>query len=198
MITNQDRSKWFGASDTSMVMGNWDTRSFGDWWLVKLGIFVNNHKSWMIDCGNIIERHVIQAIEKLEGVKISIGTRPYHTRRLRLRVNYDGIRPKEIVEIKTSEKGFKKVPKNYWQQCQVLMYRMRKKKTGLYLYYMKDEDYLNPYFPDIDVSRIVRFDVEYDANFIKDYLPRLKFLKKCLKKKIRPTEEDYERWLLCR
>jgi hypothetical protein len=45
MIKNQDRSKWFGASDTSMIMGNWQTKTFNDWWMVKLGITTNNVKT---------------------------------------------------------------------------------------------------------------------------------------------------------
>ena len=194
MITNQDRSKWFGASDTHMVMGNFDTKSFTDWWLIKLGLFGRSYKSWVMDVGNIMERDIIKAIIKKEKSPIKLGSRPYYIRRLRIRVNYDGLRKDEVIEIKTSEKGFKKVPKNYWQQCQVLMYRMRKKKTGLYLYHMRDEDYLNPYFADIDISRIERFEISYDKEFIKEYLTRIKYLKKHLKNKTMPSNDDFERW----
>lgn len=38
MIHNHDRSKWFGASDTSTIMGRWDTKTFERFWRVKLGI----------------------------------------------------------------------------------------------------------------------------------------------------------------
>ena len=62
MIKNNDRSKWIGASDTSMVMGNWETETFKNWWLVKLGIHVNNYKSWAMDCGNIMEIPIIRFI----------------------------------------------------------------------------------------------------------------------------------------
>ena len=37
MIHNHDRSGWFGASDTSTIMGNWATETFRKWWLEKLG-----------------------------------------------------------------------------------------------------------------------------------------------------------------
>ena len=38
MIKNQDRSGWFGASDTSMVITkNRDTKTFKQWWSVKMG-----------------------------------------------------------------------------------------------------------------------------------------------------------------
>lgn len=35
MISNHDRSGWIGASDTAMVMGNWDTETFRRWWATK-------------------------------------------------------------------------------------------------------------------------------------------------------------------
>ena len=38
MIHDHDRSGWIGASDTSKVMGRWDTETFRKWWSVKLGI----------------------------------------------------------------------------------------------------------------------------------------------------------------
>ena len=37
MIHNQDRSGWFGASDTARIMGNWNTQTFARWWGEKLG-----------------------------------------------------------------------------------------------------------------------------------------------------------------
>ena len=41
MIHNHDRSGWFGASDTSTIMGNWETETFRKWWLEKLGLREN-------------------------------------------------------------------------------------------------------------------------------------------------------------
>lgn len=192
MINNNDRSKWFGASDTSIIMGNWNTETFKDWWMVKLGIMVKDVKTWAMDCGNLLEIPIIRLIEKLEGRKIKIGKRPYYNPFLRLRVNYDGLRKYEVVEIKTTSKGFKKIPKNYWQQCQVLMYRKKKDRCALYEYKMEETDYLNPYFPDLDKNRLTRHEIRYDEQFIKnEYLPRLRYLASCLKAKIYPTEEDY-------
>ena len=42
MIQSQDRSYYIGCSDTSMVVGNWKTKSFENWWLEKIGIYKNN------------------------------------------------------------------------------------------------------------------------------------------------------------
>ena len=193
MIKNQNRSKWFGASDTSMIMGNWETETFKEWWLVKLGINTNNGvKTWAMDCGNIMEIPLIRFIERLENSKIQIGKRPYYNIRLRLRCNYDGLRKSEVIEIKTTGKGFKKVPKNYWQQCQVLMFRKRKQRTSLYEYRMEELDYLNPYFPDIDGKRLFKHEILYDRGFIEnEYLPRLRYLARCLRAKKFPRLEEY-------
>lgn len=192
MIKNQDRSKWIGASDTAMVIGNWETDSFREWWLLKLGINTQTFKSYKMVCGNAMEIPIIRAIEKLEGEKIHIGRRPYYNIFLRLRCNYDGLRKYEVIEIKTTGNGFKNVPKNYWAQCQVLMFRKRRKTTALYQYKMSVEDYVNPYFPEIDYKRLTRHVIEYDEGFItNEYLPRLRYFAHCLRKKKFPKEEEY-------
>lgn len=193
MIKNQDRSKWFGASDTNTIMNSWETDTFKEWWATKLGFKGHSYKSWIMDCGNIMEIPIIRYIERQEGKKIAIGKHPYYNVFLRLRVNYDGIRKDEVVEIKTTEKLWKTVPKKYWQQCQVLMYRKRKKKTGLYAYQMESEDYASPYFPVIDGKRLKRYEIPYDEEFIKnEYIPRLKYLASCLRQKKFPSEKEYE------
>ena len=193
MIKNQNRAFWFGASDTSTIMGNWDTQTFLDWWFVKLGYYSNNRKSWKMDCGNILEIPIIREIEKQEGYKIHIGKHPYYKPFLRLRCNYDGLTKDFVIEIKTTGKMFVKVPKNYWQQCQVLMFRKRRKKAILYAYEMIDDDYANPYFPNVDYNRIKSFVIDYDKEFIEqEYKPRLKYLARCLKQKKVPSKIEYE------
>jgi hypothetical protein len=145
-----------------------------------------------MECGNAMEIPIIRAIETLEDEKIHIGKRPYHNIFLRLRCNYDGLRKDEVVEIKTTGHVFSSVPKNYWAQCQVLMFRKKKKQTSLYAYKMTVLDYTNPYFPEIDARRLTRFVISYDEDFIKkDYLPKLKYLAHCLRRKKFPKVEEY-------
>ncbi len=193
MIKNQNRAFWFGASDTSMIMGKWDTQTFLNWWFVKLGYYQNNRKSWKMDCGNLLEIPIIREIEKQECYKINIGKHPYYIWGLRLRCNYDGLTKDFVIEIKTTGKMFVKVPRNYWQQCQVLMFRKRRKKAILYAYEMVDDDYANPYFPNIDYKRIKSFVIDYDKEFIEiEYKPRLKYLARCLKCKRIPSKTEYE------
>lgn len=194
MIKNKNRSKWFGASDTDMIVGNWNTETFKKWWAIKLGYQSNSFHSWEMECGNIIEIPIIRFIEKIENKKIAIGRHPFYHFPIRLRVNYDGLRKNEVIEIKTTQEHWKSVPKKYWEQCQVLMYRKRKAKTGLYAYKMQTEDYLSPYFPTIDEKRLKRYEIKYDENFIKTvYMPRLKYLVKCLREKKYPSETEFKK-----
>ena len=192
MIKNNNRAHWFGASDTSIIMGNWETRSFLEWWFVKLGFYVNNKKSWAMICGNLLEIPIIREIEKQEHRKIHIGKHPYYNLPLKLRCNYDGFTKDAVIEIKTTKKIFYSVPKNYWEQCQVLMFKKKKKKAILYAYQMTDDDYRNPYFPNIDYNRIKSFVIDYDKEFIeKEYKPRLRYLAMCLRRKKVPSMIEY-------
>lgn len=193
MIKNQNRAYWFGASDTATIMGNWSTQTFVSWWFVKMGFYQNALKSWKMECGNLLEIPIIREIEKQESYKIKIGKHPYYTPSLRLRCNYDGLTKHFVVEIKTTQKMFSKVPRNYWQQCQVLMFRKRRKKAVLYAYEMTNDDYANPYFPNIDYKRIKSFVIDYDKEFIeKEYKPRLRYLASCLKRHKFPSMKEYE------
>lgn len=192
MITNQDRSKWFGASETSIIVGNWNTQTFHDWWTIKCGYKLPKYTSWAMQLGNILEIPIIKKLEQCENRRIRLGRRPVYRRRLRLRANYDGITDGFVVEIKTSKHGFDKVPKNYWQQCQVLMFATKRYDADLYCYTLIDEEYDCPYFAEIDGKRIRYFRIKYDVDFINnDYLPKLKYLAYCLRKGIYPTLEGF-------
>ena len=187
MIKNKDRSHWFGASDTSMVVGNWNSDSFTTWWMTKLGFYKTGYASRAMDCGNILETQIIRKVEEITGEKIKIGKRPFYTLFLRVRVNYDGYKKGSVVEIKTTKKMFKKVPINYWRQCQVLMWRKKVKRCELWAYEMQKEDYKYPYFDIIDKQRLKCFIIEYDEDFIKkEYLPCVRILKTYLCKKELP------------
>ena len=193
MIINQDRSKWFGASDTSIIMGNWNTQTFLNWWFVKLGFYNKSFNSWKMKCGNILEIPIIREIERKENIKIKLGKKPYYNKKLKIRVNYDGLRRDRCVEIKTCGKMFNEVPKNYWQQTQVEMNIKKKKQCDLYAYEMSDDDYLNPYFAKIDYNRIKCFEISYCEYFIeKEYKPRIKYLASCLKRRVIPNWSEYE------
>lgn len=176
MISSKDRSNYFGASDTSYIVGNWDTRSFEKWWLIKLGFTTNDFTNDNMLAGNNYEHKILEALEikNLQFDKQIINDR--------LRVNLDGNTDNCIYEIKTYnlKKEFK-ITKQYWRQAQVEMYASKIFNLYIIAYGLTEKDY-NNYFNEIDKNRIKKIKIEYDVDFInKEYLPNLKYLTECLK-----------------
>lgn len=177
MIQSQDRSCYIGASDTSCAVANWETKSFENWWLEKLGLKRNNLKTEAMQTGTNYEHKILNALE-IEGLEkdkqIIID---------RLRVNLDGNTEDCIYEVKTykKEKEFK-VSKQYWRQAQVEMYASKIHNLYIVAYELEENDYKN-FFNEIDKERLKLIKVDYDERFIqKEYLPKLKVLTECLKK----------------
>lgn len=187
MIQSQDRSNYIGASDTSMVVGNWKTKTFEKWWLEKLGLYKNDIKTEAMQTGTNYEHKILDTlkIEDLEKDKQIIIDR--------LRVNLDGNTDTCIYEVKTHNKENEfKVSKQYWRQAQVEMYASNIHKLYIVAYGLNDNDYKN-FFNKIDKERIELLQVEYDENFIKDeYLPKLEILTNCLKKGVFPDANNTE------
>lgn len=181
MIKNKSRAGWFGASDTATVMGNWQTKTFAAWWMVKLGLAENNFTNIYLAAGTAYEHRILDAL----GVKKrdrQIKIRKIDGKPVRLRVNLDGEDKEYIHEVKTHSKPGFKVPKNYWQQAQVEMFATGKK---LYIdhYLLLPEDYDN-FFNEIDPDRLGKIEIPYDREWVeKEYIPRLIHLSKCLKER---------------
>lgn len=177
MIQSQDRSGYIGASDTSMVVGNWETKTFELWWLEKLGIRKNNLNTEAIKCGNNYEHKILDAleIEDLEKDKQIIQGK--------LRINLDGNTSDCIYEVKThkADKIFK-VSKQYWRQVQVQMYASNIKKAYIVAYDLGEKEYRN-FFTEIEKERIQLIPIEYDEEFIQnEYLPKLNILSDCIER----------------
>lgn len=177
MIKNKDRSGYIGASDTKYVMGNWNTKTFKKWWLSKLGINDVSFQTKYTLAGTNYEHKIIDAlnIPLIEKDKqIIIG---------KLRVNLDANTKNKIYEIKTykHEKGFDiKKHKDYYEQVQVQMYASKIFEAEIVAYGLLKEDY-NNYFNEIEKNRLKHIEIIYDEKWINDmYLPRLKYLEKCL------------------
>ena len=183
MIQSQDRSYYIGCSDTSIVVGNWNTKTFEKWWLEKIGIYKNEIKTEAMQTGTNYEHKILDSleIENLEKDKQIINEA------LRLRANLDGNTDTCIYEVKTYnvEKEFK-VSKQYWRQAQVEMYASNIHDLYIVAYALNEKDYKN-FFNEIDKDRISYHKIDYDKDFIeKEYLPKLKILAECLKKGVFP------------
>ena len=180
MIKSKDRSGWIGASDTAMVMANWNTPTWHKWWAVKLGIATSNLQTAAMQVGNAYEHRILDAL----GVRRR--DRQIKRRRLRLRVNLDG--ENEIIhEVKTHSSEVFKVSRAYWLQAQVEMFAARKKLV-INAYRVTEAEYKNFFLP-IDPERLTEHPINYDPVFIREqYLPRLRILARCLRKGVYPDE----------
>lgn len=176
MIESEDRSGYFGASDTAIIMGNWSTKTFSRWWMQKLGLDNSHISTKAMNAGTYYE-HAI-----LEHIGVPRMDHQIIIPDLRLRVNYDGDAPGSIWEVKThsADKVFR-VSKAYWQQVQVqtfakLTVEHKLPRAEIVAYGLTEADYRN-FFNDIDPQRLSEYTVEYDPGFIRQYLKRLKYLR---------------------
>lgn len=185
MIASQDRSGWFGASDTARIMGNWHTHTFMRWWLVKLGTVTDNYSSRAMRAGTAYEHKILDALGIVQRDR-QIKIRP-----LRLRVNLDGETMDTVEEVKTYGTERFVVSRAYWQQMQVEMFAARA-FGEIIAYRMEPEDYRNFYNP-IDYDRISRHPIAYDPGWVeREYLPRLQYLAWCLKRRRTPSETAFQ------
>jgi hypothetical protein len=174
MIISKDRSGWFGASDVSYIMGNRETATFKKWWLEKLGLRQSNLNTKSMRVGTEYEHKILNTIPNVK------KDRQILIPELRLRVNLDG-ETDIIHEIKTHsiDKPYKPT-KAHKQQVIVQMYAT-KKEAEIVSYGLTEDDYKN-YFNPIDIDRIQHHKIDYDEDFINEFLENLKYLRRCLKK----------------
>lgn len=187
MIATKDRSGWFGASDTDYIVGNWDTKSFTNWWLIKLGVHRSDFENVAMNAGTHKEHQILEHIGVTETDKQILLPE------LKLRVNLDGNTEDTIYEVKThaADKVFK-CPIKYKRQVWVQMYASGYKKAYIVAYGLKNEDYRN-YFLSVDKDRVKTIPIEYNEEFIlKTYLPRLEYLAGCLDRGVFPDIAEFE------
>ncbi len=188
MISDQDRSGFFGASDTKYIMGNWKTKTFQNWWLTKLGISTNNFRNVSMNAGTYYEHAILDVI----GVPRKDHQIIIPEYKLRINLDGDGIGRVDEVKTYALEKGFK-VTKAYWQQVQVQMFAKlweegKVPNTNIWAYGLLPEDYKN-FFNPIDRERLKAYPQDYDKTFIEGYLKRIVCLKYCLEKGVMPDEK---------
>lgn len=187
MISDKDRSGYIGASDTGMVMRNWNTKTFEKWWRVKQGILVYDFSTDAMKAGTAYEHKILDAlgIPDLEKDKQIIKGR--------LRVNLDGNTTTKIYEVKTHSAGKPfMVSVDYRRQVNVEMYALGVRDAEITAYALEPEDYRN-WYRTIDKNRISHHEIQYDESFIALYVPRMEYLCKCLETGMFPKEEEVSR-----
>ena len=204
MITDHDRSYWFGASDTKNVMlDNHSTRTWQEFWEEKCGRLTRDIDSMATATGTRFEHPILDAIDG-----DIAKDRQIILEDLRLRVNYDGDKDGIIYEVKThkADKPFltknalyQFIPKHIYGQVQVQMYAWKTahkngldipefKKMYVVEYPLCQEDYDGE--PNVDFDRIVFHKVKYDKGFIKQYLKRLEPLKEMLIEEMKERTDE--------
>ena len=189
MITDHDRSGWFGASDVQFIVGNWKTKTWAKWWLQKLGINRDHFDNEYTKAGTNWEHRILDSLNlpNLEKDKQII------IEELLLRVNLDGNTPVCIKEVKTYqwEKGWKKTPQKYIDQVNVQMFASGIYNAEIVAYGLQPEDYRN-YLRELDPNRLRQIPVGYDILWIENtFLPRLRILADCLRKGVLPIEARF-------
>lgn len=184
MIANKDRSGYIGASDTGFVMRRWDTKTFEKWWREKQGFAQNDICTDAMKAGTAWEHKILEALN-LPGL-----VKDRQIIKGRLRVNYDGLAPFEVIEVKThaADKPFK-VTADYRRQVNVEMYQAGIYKARIVAYALLPEDYKN-YFREVDQERLTFHSIEYDKQFIARYEPRMAYLCRCLEDGTFPKESE--------
>lgn len=177
LIASKDRSGWFGASDVDKIVGNWNTKTWTEWWLTKLGIASNNIETVAMNAGTHKEHQILEYVSPFMEMDKQIIIED-----LRLRINLDGNLNKRIQEVKThsAEKIFKPSKKQI-QQVIVQMYGFNTSEADIVSYGLTEDDY-NNYFLPIDPERLKYHPISYDERWINEvFLPRLRYLAQCLK-----------------
>ena len=200
MIHDFDRSGYIGGSDMRYVMAaNRTTKDWKGWWDEKLGGPPRHFSTVWTHAGTIYEHPILEAIDP---DIIPDGQIIYE--RYKLRINYDGYKDGNIVEVKiySDDKDFEEPTRHskgkflhYWWQCQIQMFVYKKMADEWFLPPFQslhlaayplhiDECYKDTEDIIVDPDRIQLFEIKYDADWIKnECLPRVKELARALKKK---------------
>lgn len=183
MIASKDRSDWFGASDVSIIMGKWTSKTFGQWWMQKLGINTKSFFTSATQAGTYWEHRILESIGVVD------FDRQILLPEYRLRVNLDGELNCRIKECKTYKlaNGYKPT-KAHVMQVRVQMWATGE-QADIVAYGLEEKDYEN-YFRSIDMKRLQQFPIEQDEEFIRLFLQRLSYLADCLTTGRFPKESE--------
>lgn len=181
MISDKDRSGWFGASDVRYILAkNRSSPSWAAWWLAKLGIAHKDFASTAMLLGTHKEHQILEYIGAVETDKQLLLPE------ICLRVNLDGNTGKKIHEVKTHKDRWTSVPSSYVNQVQVQMFAFGTEEAEIVDYLVDEEDAKNFFLP-IDPERLHRHEIAYDRGFIEErFLPALCELAEAMRKGVMP------------
>lgn len=199
MISNHDRSGYFGASDVAYVIGNWKTKTWQNWWMQKLGINQDHFDNRYTIAGTNWEHKILESL----GLPDLEMDRQIIVEELKLRVNLDGNTSRRIKEVKTykmsgisgearqmKEMG---VTNKYIRQTHIQMFASIRagipfEGADIVSYGLEDADYDN-FFRQIDPSRVRVVPIAYDPGWVERvYLPKHMILLDCLKRGVMPHD----------
>lgn len=190
MISDTDRSYWFGASDSLKVLTpNHTTKTWNDWWNEKCGVGERDFKGNIYtQAGERYEHPILEAFDK-----DIYKDRQLYVEDLRLRVNYDGDKDGIIYEVKTHRRknAFEITPYIY-AQIQTQMYVWKEagdvpfKKLYILSYGLSDEELHDPN-PVVDPDRIKVHKTKYDKGHVKRFLQELEPLVERLDEMRKPS-----------
>lgn len=187
MIKDHSRAGWVGASDTRYLMSSWDGKTFASFMMEKLGLVDKSFSSARMAAGTHWEHRILNALD------IPRKDRQIRRRRLRLRVNLDGEDSTTVYEVKTHESEEFEVSRAYWEQCQVERFATGK-EVCILAYRLHPEDITN-YYRDFDEERVSIHPIDYDPEWIREeYLPRLRIVARCIRRREWPSESEIERF----
>lgn len=195
MIDKQEsRIGIFGASETSLIMSNKRSKTYQTFIKQKAGVIERQElDNKYIDAGNVLEHQIIRWLEKTYNLTIEKDKQIILEDEC-LRVNLDGNTDDCIFEIKTRNThygfGDTKPPKSYWQQIQVQMFASNIKQAKLVILYLYDDDYDNLLGYEIEEKNIKIFDIEYDQEFISEYLINLELAVKHMNNVLKTFESE--------
>lgn len=193
MITSKDRSGYFGASDTEMILTKFYNKSFMDWWDIKTGKVEKHYNNLAMQAGTIYEHPILDKLALERGINMELDKQVV-IEDLKLRVNLDGNDETTIYECKTRKAIDWKMPQKYINQVRVQMFATGLKGV-IVDYLLTDADYEAASYDrvlEIDIERITLTRIEQDERWLNEvYLPRLTYLSQCLKENRTPSEEEF-------
>lgn len=196
MISNQDRSGYFGASDAKFILDtDFNSKTFAEWWDIKTGRSDKHIVNDAMVTGTLYEHPIMQTFSEMYKIPLELD-KQIIIEDLKLRVNLDANSGNNIYECKTFKAGKSFNHKQYINQVRIQMYAMNTDNATIVAYPVSDADYnaakQNFVLP-IAADKIEIYPIQQDERWINEtFLPRLRYLAYCLSEDKYPNEAEFD------